>query len=197
MMNKTLAFAGLAGAAMIASGAAADSASNNTQISWAAAATGVVYSQSIALPNLVSIDSIVVNIAHTWVGDLDMVVVGPGGTANLTLLGSAAGFGPSNNLGSGAANSFALTLPYTFAQAGTAWPSPSGTANISNVPVYAATSWIAGPQAAGNYTLTISDLAAGDGGFVNGWTINYTVPAPGALALMGLAGVVGGRRRRA
>lgn len=50
---------------------------------------------------------------------------------------------------------------------------------------------------AGVWTLRIYDWASGDTGSLGGWSIDVThVPAPGALALLGLAGLVSGRRRR-
>ncbi|HWB19344.1 MAG TPA: proprotein convertase P-domain-containing protein, partial [Phycisphaerales bacterium] len=58
----------------------------------------------------------------------------------------------------------------------------------------------AGDNLAGAWTLNIKDWGVGDTGTLGSWsiTIDYTAaPAPGALALLGLAGVVGRRRRNA
>jgi MYXO-CTERM domain-containing protein len=49
---------------------------------------------------------------------------------------------------------------------------------------------------AGRYILSFEATTPQNSGF-NGMTMFVTVPAPGALALLGAAGLVGGRRRRA
>jgi len=46
------------------------------------------------------------------------------------------------------------------------------------------------------FTLTVNPYSA-NGGTETGTVLNFAVPAPGALALLGVAGVVGVRRRRA
>ena len=46
------------------------------------------------------------------------------------------------------------------------------------------------------FTLTVNPYGA-NGGTETGTVLNFAVPAPGALALLGVAGVVGVRRRRA
>ena len=65
-------------------------------------------------------------------------------------------------------------------------------------------SFVAGPSGSANsqtFTLTAGDyyvsafMTAGAG--FSGDMMNFTVPAPGAAALVGLAGLVGARRRRA
>ena len=65
-------------------------------------------------------------------------------------------------------------------------------------------SFVAGPSGSANsqtFTLTAGDyyvsafITAGAG--FSGDMMNFTVPAPGAAALVGLAGLVGGRRRKA
>ncbi len=47
-----------------------------------------------------------------------------------------------------------------------------------------------------SYTLTVNPVYA-NGSTEVGTVLNFAVPAPGALALLGVAGVVGARRRRA
>ena len=56
---------------------------------------------------------------------------------------------------------------------------------------------IAGKDITGDWKLIIVDAAGGDIGALVEWSLDFSVvPAPGAMALLGLAGVVGGRRRR-
>ncbi len=49
----------------------------------------------------------------------------------------------------------------------------------------------------GEYTIYLGDSAGGDEGSLAWWTvtIEYAVPAPGAMALLGLAGFARRRRR--
>ncbi len=59
------------------------------------------------------------------------------------------------------------------------------------------TSAYAGAPLAGTWTLSIIDIGAGDTGRIAGFDLNFTtVPTPGAAALLGLGGLVAGRRRR-
>lgn len=53
-----------------------------------------------------------------------------------------------------------------------------------------------GEALAGTWLLTISDGAGQDVGAISAFGINATVPTPGALALLGLGGIVAVRRRR-
>jgi xanthosine utilization system XapX-like protein len=49
----------------------------------------------------------------------------------------------------------------------------------------------------GEWSLFISDRAGGDFGSIGQWQINMVnLPAPGSLALLGVGGLVIGRRRR-
>jgi hypothetical protein len=47
-----------------------------------------------------------------------------------------------------------------------------------------------------SYTLTVNPVYA-NGSTEVGTVLNFAVPAPGAIALLGAAGLIGGRRRRA
>jgi MYXO-CTERM domain-containing protein len=50
---------------------------------------------------------------------------------------------------------------------------------------------------AGTWSLKFYDWDVDASGTFTGWTLNYNaVPTPGALALLGFAGLIGTRRRR-
>ncbi len=180
----------------ISSAAMADSASNNTPGGWASTGS---YSSAIVLGAVSSIDSIVVNFAHTYSSDLDIQITATNG-ATFDLWNNNGWF---NNFGTSSTNDLAVCLPvnYWFGAtgipnstyfSGSPNPIPGGQANQ-----IAANTWTLGALAAGTYTITMSDTVGGDGANILGWTINYTaVPAPGAMALLGVAGLVGYRRRR-
>ena len=51
-------------------------------------------------------------------------------------------------------------------------------------------------QKAHQLTLLIIDNSGTDSGFIEGWSFVVNNPTPGALALLGVAGLFGSRRRR-
>jgi len=142
----------------------------------------------------------------TWVGDLNVSLTGPGGTIDLMFrTGDAEGdcCGDSSDLGA----------DYTFADGGADWwaaAAAAGGADVIAGGTYTPTTIFGAPTSfagtyggsstQGDWTLLISDNAAGDLGSLASWTLDITseIPAPGALALFGLAGFCArGRRRRA
>jgi subtilisin-like proprotein convertase family protein len=153
------------------------------------------------------------NREHTWVGDLIVTITSPGG-ATFELMRRTGSTTPAGVGNSGDANG-----AYSFNDAASTlfWPNgtPAGFASgftvvSGNVPntTYRPARWdgsavvatslmgaFAGQNANGAWTLNISDNAAFDQGDLINWEINV-VPAPGSLALLGLAGLAAGRRRR-
>lgn len=134
--------------------------------------------------------------AHTWVGDLIATLTHTDSNTSVTLF-NRPGTGPSSTFGF----SWNLLGNYTFddgaaqsfldigAQA-TGFNLPSGS--------YLAAGSLGsfnGLDAAGTWTLSISDNAAGDLGGIGSWTLNI-VPAPSAMALLGMGGLMAARRRR-
>lgn len=172
---------------------------------------------SINIPTgVASVNSITfLGLSHTFIGDLHAVLVAPDGSAHnifvrpglfaTSTFGNGGDFlgGDYTFIESGAANDLPVTstlvvnpAPGTYNQtfAGSANAAAQwvdGNLGISNTPL----SSISGN--AGVWTLRIYDWAGGDTGSLQGWSIDVSpVPAPGALALLGLAGLVGGHRRR-
>ncbi len=131
---------------------------------------------------------------HTWVGDLTISLSNGSSTVNLAA---------RPGVGGGSTFGFAWNLAgdYTFADgAAQTWASIGAQTSAFNLPsgTYApaqALSTFNGGSLAGTWTLRIVDAAGGDTGGIQGWTLT-NVPAPSALALLGLGGVVAGRRRR-
>ena len=225
-MNRTLVLAAAAATGLVTSVASAfpintytagpglalavpDNAYNGTLASMA--------SHSIIIPDIGANDIVDINVtigmSHTWIGDLTIKLVGPGGEV-LTLLnrpGSAvADNGTDSPFGTSDDMIFANLVTYDDAGALTAenlgtlagtvipnatvvTPGPVGAlaGELTNLAGYN------GLSAVGSWTLHIGDSAGGDLGTLDQWSITVdTVPAPGALALLGLAGFISRGRRR-
>ena len=146
---------------------------------------------------------------HTWVGDLSAVITHNDGSTSVSAdlfrrvgqTSAGVGFGNSNDMNGTYrfSDSFATAFWNTPAVGGNVTAGDfRATTNLFNGaagPVVNLNAIFAGRSLAGTWTLTVADHAAGDTGSVTGWTL--TVPAPGALALLGVAGLAGSRRRRA
>ncbi len=155
------------------------------------------------------------SLSGSWSSELSLELVGPGATANTPHASSAITGGwyagtPGN------AGTFiwgALAAPWNTSGAFNAggdansygWTAPNSTAAFSSsgaLSTHAAGASLLGASATGNWTLNIFDGYQdtgpqgqfGSGSFI---TIAYAVPAPGAFALLGVAGAFGARRRRA
>jgi PEP-CTERM motif len=165
--------------------------SGNLGWTWPASpGTTAPFAHVFALPSLTSINSISIDMSHTWGNDLDVTLVGPSGTYDLltaaTAIGGSGNFDLGLAAGSGAPGNVAR---YVFTGAGaTNWVAPFSPAGNYN-----AEAWVAGASAAGVWTLNVGDVIGGDGGSIGNLVIDYTpdaIPEPGsALALLGLAGL--------
>lgn len=152
--------------------------------------------------NLVSVKVTLTGLVHTWVGDLTATLTNSNGTASIfAQIGRVnTGFGDSSNFNGN----------YTFDDASNndIWAAAAGGGTDFVVPP--GTYFASGANAAtkvlmftnlqgnvnGNWTLKIVDAAASDTGDLVSWSLDFEyVPAPGALALLGLAGLAGRRRR--
>ncbi len=159
--------------------------------------SGTVVSDTIALPDVLSIDSITIDIAHTWGGDLEITLTSPTGDVfNLMFddvdQSGSGNFDMGQVAGSGGINNVA---PYEFVESGGLPVFDDSVGGVAPAGTYNANAWASGGWAAGDWTLLINDDAGGDPTSIGSVTIAYTIPAPGALALLGLAGLAGRRRR--
>lgn len=157
---------------------------------------------------LVSVTITLKNLTHTWVGDLIATLTNANGNVFLfNRIGRVnTGFGDSSDFGGD--YTFSDTGPYNPLASGDIWAEAalgggtyilrSGTYYASGANSAAQISMFNALQGDinGNWTLNISDNAGGDVGALGAWniTIEY-IPAPGAIALLGLAGLAGRRRR--
>ena len=137
------------------------------------------------------------NLSHTWVGDLiitisngstSVVLTDRPGVPEVSTVGFSWNLLGSYDFDDEAANG---TWQSIGVQA-TSFVLPSGAYQSEN-----ALSAFDGQTLGGTWTLTISDNAGADLGTLGSWGLTITaVPAPGALALLGLGGLAAARRRR-
>lgn len=172
----------------------------------------VVYTDTLlSLPAVESIDFVTFELSHSYGSDVHLGLQAPNGDIfNLAISQGGASlapsqydiFGPFNGgfdgtlLGDGTASLDNLTT-YNFAASGDQWlglgfgnPQPTGT--------YAAEQFPVGAWAAGDWRVVVLDtFPTIDLGALGGFSITYTIPTPGAVALFGIAGLAAARRRRA
>lgn len=139
---------------------------------------------------------------HSWIGDIIATLTSPNGTVH-TLMNRV------GRLTTGSGDSSNVNGNYIFADGGAdLWFAATGGASTYVIPggTYATTgagsagstsmnAAFAGQNGNGLWTLSLSDVAGGDTGGITGWQLTI-VPAPGALALAGLGGIVTARRKR-
>jgi subtilisin-like proprotein convertase family protein len=153
-----------------------------------------------AMGVITGVDISFAGLAHTWVGDLTMVLTGPGGSS-LDIL-SRPGRGDSSTFGFG--GDFLADNTYAFADSGAALfhaapPSqiaggvyrPSSNPNApgvnTNAYAYTPTSFsdaFGGLSAQGLWTLEVRDWSGGDVGRFDSWTLNiHTAPEMDTFAM--------------
>ena len=198
-MNKIATIAGLALAATTMT-ASAQSYVNTYNFDGASTGglAGAMVSDTFSLGAVASIDSVSMDLSATWGGDFTITLVAPDLTTFVFMQqeDDQSTFGGSFDMGAAAGNgSIGNTATYVFVESGgiAIW----NTDSFAEAGTYDANTWQTGGWAAGDWTFSVSDNADGDEASIGSVAINYTIPAPGALALLGLGGIAAGRRRRA
>ncbi len=192
---KTLALVAVAGFAF---GASADVATFDFNIeNWGASPVDVINTdfdfEALAGGQIGSINSVSIQLSHSFADDIRFSMTASDGTF-FEFLG---GEGGSSDLGDGGSDLVGMST-YTFVAAA----GNGGFDDFVNGPPIAggefdAISWGVGPFGAGSWNLFLRDRFSGDDGAVGSISIDYNlVPAPGSMALLGLGGIVAGRRRR-
>ncbi len=210
-MNKFFALAGLAALALApAAGAVVySSTGNNIAIpdSNAAGATlDIVITDSMVIGDM----NLGVIITHSWQGDLSATIEHVGFGGPVTIINRPgvplSTFGYSaDNYGNNATGAYFIlddeaASVYDRPPLGGGPNNTLGTANVTGSwkPDGGALSTFDGQNTAGTWRLKVVDNGATDTGFINALQLDFQgVPAPSAIALLGLAGLVGNRRRRA
>lgn len=147
---------------------------------------------TIADNEVVNSVSVTLDIAHTWVGDLNISLTGPGGIADLMVRTGRIGL----NAGSGADLGFYIyapipilisSTPYTFEDGGADWWAAAAATGLqAEIPTgtYAPSGFENAPESLdiafggtstlGDWTLSVSDNASPDTGVLAGWSIAIT-----------------------
>lgn len=157
------------------------------------------------VPSLSVINSVSITATHSWAGDLIATLTNDTSAQTVIL------FSRPSYLGSGFGDSSDLAGTYTFqavgadfvaAAAGTTAPIPVGAYRSSNGSAtintdLGANGFFAGAQAAGNWTLKVTDNGGGDTGSISAFSIEGSpVPEPTTMAALGLGLAAIARRRR-
>lgn len=163
---------------------------------------GSQFSSSIVIGDVGSIQDLNVSLlgaSHTFVGDL-IVTLSHVDSGTSVVLVDRPGVPDFSSFGW----AYDLNGDYTFDDdASVTWQDVNGGVQ-DTLFVIASGSYLGenalsafnGEDISGTWTLTISDNAGFDTGGIQGWSINATIPAPSSMALLGLGGIVAGRRRR-
>jgi len=147
--------------------------------------------------SITGVEVTLTRLTHTWIGDLEARLTAPSGTVFPLFIR----VGSPSPTGAGSSSDLNGTYRFTDSAPRTLWglaTLPSGDYRTSAALTGAATSLngaFAGQNSNGNWRLTISDNLFADIGRLESWTLSI-VPAPGSLAIFGVAGLVAARRRR-
>jgi len=211
-MTRTFIAGGVAALALAAAAQATTYTGSGGAIPDNAPTTGLM--SEIVINDHFFIKDLVVTLnglTHTWFGDLSATVthVETGDTFSLFnrpgKTNATLGFGESSDAGGNYSfnDFFTGDLWAAGLAGGSAFVVPGGnyfaTGALSGAQVNFLPALL-GDDAFGTWRLNITDSAGGDLGTLGSWGLSFIktpVPAPGAFALLGLAGLAGRRRRQA
>lgn len=168
----------------------------------------LVWENTFPLPGVVSISTVMFELAHPNLSDMHLTLTAPDGDEFILARGhsllntppytapvDSGDLGVGNPSDGGDLNEVA---PYWFASSGAVWNDGDGGTSPTVNATHQAVTWHAGPWAAGDWTLSVVD--AWDtigGGALGSVTMRYEeVPEPTTLTLLGLGGLALLRRQR-
>ncbi len=180
-MKKILALVAVAGVATAAHGQIWDS---GTGLGWSITDNTTVdraFSPDVFGSTVTQFD-IFMSPLHTWRGDLVITLIAPDASSRIL----------TNRIGG--SGDFITAF---FADSGVVLPTSGNLDSNTSGILYQASGGSLGVlnAAAGIWTLRVQDAATGDIGTIDRIRL-HTIPTPGALALLGMGGLLVGRRRR-
>ncbi len=128
----------------------------------------------------VSIDNVTIDLTHTWVGDIGILLIGPGGQIlDLSTGNGGAGDNYNNTVFTDNTASFITTgtPPYNgvFRPEGRAVTLPSPYSNAAPLGTHTFANTYNGTNADGVWTLYINDYVPGDIGLLISWSITFNI----------------------
>jgi len=174
-------------------------------------------SVTLSLPEIASLDSMVIQLAHQYASDVGIVIEDPNGGSTVVVVGDAAGAWPASpvagvvypfggghddntDLGDGLGYDLANVVDYTLDPTAADPFMDHFGGGVLAAGSYNPDAWVpAGPFPAGDWTVRVWDTwDVFDRGSIGDVSLNYTaIPEPSAIALAVLAmGSVLGLRRR-
>lgn len=159
---------------------------------------------NVANPTIVSVNSVTVNVsvAHTWVGDITLILTAPNGDdCQLMRRPGTSGVGNSGDWLVGAhvfVASGGATIPNTGNMAPGTWNRTNNAGSTSTPPPPDPDDYsvFVGDNLNGLWRLTARDDAGGDTGSIGSWSLDITsIPEPTSLGLLGLGALALLRRR--
>ena len=174
----------------LSASANAEIATIDVDTEWATTETGTVAFGSFANAiDITSVNSITIEAAHTWSGDLFIGLVQDGGGI-VDFVGAAGG---NTDLGLGAADgSLGNVATYFFSDGGNSWGADPLGGSVDALGDFSGLT--------GLFTgIDIFDSAGGDGGAIGSFTIDFegsVVPEPTSFMMFGVACAFAARRRR-
>ncbi|MBT8486219.1 MAG: hypothetical protein HKO59_08585 [Phycisphaerales bacterium] len=198
-VTTTFVIAGTADAGLLGTGAGFDIPDDDpvgASTSFVAGSSGQIAEITVNLDNLI----------HTWSGDLIMTLTHDAGAGDVVSATFVNRPGSTTDGGGTFGSGVDYAGNYSFNDAGDDLLTSLNSAGVSlaggtysHVALVGGTDALStfnGRDTAGTWTLNVSDNAQADTGTLGGWSVDVTtVPAPGALALLGIAGLAGRRRR--
>jgi subtilisin-like proprotein convertase family protein len=138
------------------------------------------------LGGCVTIENVTIDVAHTWVGDVGILLVGPGGQVlELTTGNGGSGDNFTNTVFSDAAPGFITAgfPPYTgnFRPEGRVNTLPNPYNNTPALGTYTFANTFNGTNADGNWTLYINDFVSLDVGTLFSWSITFNLNGGGTV----------------
>ena len=188
----------LAACLLLVSPASADIYTHTANLEgWGGTENPSVVVHAFSLPELTSVNSFRINLAHSWAGDIDFRVTAP----TLQVFDLTSLNGDLKDLGISANGAGLLTnvAPYDFVASGGADGTWDTDPNLLGGGIYNAEIWFSGSFAAGTWTFTLGDNADADTGAVSTISMDYTpvvIPEPGTIAILSLVAMGGFFQRR-